>query len=91
MRSATGSPVLDDEPVWRPEELDAGEMCNSSSIIAWLIAGAGLATDAAPAGARARAGLGRRRTARQRAELRGPRGTIAAAAEAQRDVTPTPM
>ena len=33
-------------PVWGRDELRAGEMWNSNSVIAWLIAGAGLPTDA---------------------------------------------
>jgi hypothetical protein len=33
-------------PVWGRDELHAGEMWNSNSLIAWLIATAGLATDA---------------------------------------------
>jgi hypothetical protein len=33
-------------PVWGRDELRAGEMWNSNSVIAWLIAGAGLSTDA---------------------------------------------
>jgi len=32
-------------PVWGRDELDAGEMWNSNSVIAWLIATAGLPTD----------------------------------------------
>jgi hypothetical protein len=32
-------------PVWGRDELDAGEMWNSNSLIAWLIASAGLSTD----------------------------------------------
>jgi len=32
-------------PVWGRDELRAGEMWNSNSVIAWLIAGAGLPTD----------------------------------------------
>jgi hypothetical protein len=32
-------------PVWGRDELKAGEMWNSNSVIAWLIASAGLATD----------------------------------------------
>jgi hypothetical protein len=48
--------------VWGRDELDAGEMWNSNSIIAWLIAGSGLSADSIhpPAGGRApgwRAGL----------------------------------
>jgi hypothetical protein len=49
-------------PVWGRDELGAGEMWNSNSVIAWLIARSGLAADAIspPAGGRApgwRAGL----------------------------------
>jgi hypothetical protein len=49
-------------PVWGRDELGAGEMWNSNSLIAWLIACCGLSTEAiyAPAGGRApgwRAGL----------------------------------
>jgi hypothetical protein len=33
-------------PVWGRDELDAGEMWNSNSMVAWLIAGARLPTDA---------------------------------------------
>ena len=42
-------------PVWGRDELDAGEMWNSNSVIAWLIATAGIATDALqpPTGGRA--------------------------------------
>ena len=42
-------------PVWGRDELVAGEMWNSNSLIAWLIARAGLATEAIqpPAGGRA--------------------------------------
>jgi hypothetical protein len=48
--------------VWGRDELGAGEMWNSNSIIAWLVAGSGLSTESihAPAGGRApgwRAGL----------------------------------
>ena len=48
--------------VWGRDELRAGEMWNSNSLVAWLIAGCGLSADAirAPAGGRApgwRAGL----------------------------------
>ena len=32
-------------PVWGRDELDAGEMWNSNSVIAWLVASAGLPTD----------------------------------------------
>jgi len=32
-------------PVWGRDELGAGEMWNSNSVIAWLIASAGLPTD----------------------------------------------
>ena len=32
-------------PVWGRDELKAGEMWNSNSLIAWLIAAAGLPTD----------------------------------------------
>jgi hypothetical protein len=32
-------------PVWRRDELDAGEMWNSNSVAAWLIATAGVSTD----------------------------------------------
>jgi hypothetical protein len=32
-------------PVWGRDELNAGEMWNSNSVIAWLIATAGLSTD----------------------------------------------
>jgi hypothetical protein len=34
--------------VWGRDELKAGEMWNSNSVIAWLIAGAGLSTDVGP-------------------------------------------
>ena len=48
--------------VWGRDELRAGEMWNSNSLVAWLLAGCGLSADAirAPAGGRApgwRAGL----------------------------------
>jgi hypothetical protein len=32
-------------PVWGRDELKAGEMWNSNSVIAWLIASAGLPTE----------------------------------------------
>jgi hypothetical protein len=73
-------------PVWGRDELRAGEMWNSNSMIAWLIAGAGLPTDALrpPPNGRAPgwdAGLevaGRRATAQQRpAEDRLPEPTAA--------------
>jgi hypothetical protein len=35
-------------PVWGRDELGAGEMWNSNSIVAWLLAGAGLAPEAIP-------------------------------------------
>jgi hypothetical protein len=42
-------------PVWGRDELGAGEMWNSNSVIAWLLARSGLPTDTihAPAGGRA--------------------------------------
>jgi hypothetical protein len=42
-------------PVWGRDELDAGEMWNSNSVIAWLIVTAGIAIDAVqpPTGGRA--------------------------------------
>jgi hypothetical protein len=42
-------------PVWGRDELNAGEMWNSNSVVAWLIASAGLSTRAPqpPAGGRA--------------------------------------
>jgi hypothetical protein len=42
-------------PVWGRDELKAGEMWNSNSVIAWTIAGAGVPTDALrpPPGGRA--------------------------------------
>lgn len=42
-------------PVWGRDELNAGEMWNCNSVIAWLIATAGIATDAVqpPTGGRA--------------------------------------
>jgi hypothetical protein len=51
-------------PVWGRDELGTGEMWNSNSVIAWLLARSGLPTDAihAPAGGRApgwQAGLAR--------------------------------
>jgi hypothetical protein len=48
---ATAAPV----PVWGRDELHAGEMWNSNSVIAWLIAATGLSTDQLrpPAGGRA--------------------------------------
>ena len=47
-------------PVWGRDELGAGEMWNSNSVISWLIAHSGLATESIqpPAGGRA-PGLGR--------------------------------
>ncbi len=45
-------------PVWGRDELHAGEMWNSNSVIAWLIASAGLPTERTPAaGPWARPGL----------------------------------
>ena len=35
-------------PVWGRDELGAGEMWNSNSIISWLIAGSGIATETIP-------------------------------------------
>ena len=59
-------------PVWGRDELETGEMWNSNSLTAWLIATAGLSPDRlrAPGGGRApgwRAGLevARRRGARE--------------------------
>ena len=42
-------------PVWGRDEFSAGEMWNSNSVIAWLLASAGISTDAVqpPAGGRA--------------------------------------
>jgi hypothetical protein len=42
-------------PVWGRDEIDAGEMWNSNSMIAWLIARAGMATEylSPPCGGRA--------------------------------------
>jgi hypothetical protein len=42
-------------PVWGRDELDAGEMWNSNSVIAWLLAGAGLPVESIepPLGGRA--------------------------------------
>ena len=42
-------------PVWGRDELKAGEMWNSNSMIAWLIASAGLTTDSAQPPPRGRA------------------------------------
>jgi hypothetical protein len=42
-------------PVWGRDELGAGEMWNSNSVIAWLLARAGLPTDAIPPPAGGRA------------------------------------
>ena len=47
---AVGSRLLDavasvPTPVWGRDELGAGEMWNSNSMVAWLIAGAGLPAD----------------------------------------------
>ena len=42
-------------PVWGRDELEAGEMWNSNSVIAWLIATAGLSTDLLRPPARGRA------------------------------------
>jgi hypothetical protein len=65
-------------PVWGRDELAAGEMWNSNSLVAWLIARAGLPTESIhpPAGGRApgwRAGLV---VARRRERTLGP-GSIA--------------
>jgi hypothetical protein len=75
-------------PVWGRDELGTGEMWNSNSVIAWLLARSGLPTDAihAPAGGRApgwQAGL---LTARRQQPARyGPRP---AAAMADSDLRP---
>jgi hypothetical protein len=42
-------------PVWGRDELKAGEMWNSNSVIAWLVASAGLSTDDLPPPHRGRA------------------------------------
>src|SRR4051812_12540944 len=42
-------------PVWGRDELETGDMWNSNSVIAWLIATAGLPTDALPPPPRGRA------------------------------------
>jgi hypothetical protein len=42
-------------PVWGRDELKAGEMWNSNSVIAWLIAASGLSTDRLRPPARGRA------------------------------------
>jgi hypothetical protein len=64
-------------PVWGRDELGAGEMWNSNSLIAWLIARCGISADSihAPAGGRApgwRAGLV---VARRRETLVATRGS----------------
>jgi hypothetical protein len=67
-------------PVWGRDELGTGEMWNSNSVIAWLLARSGLPTDAihAPAGGRApgwRAGLvtaRRQQPSGERARLASP-------------------
>jgi hypothetical protein len=69
-------------PVWGRDELRAGEMCNSNSLISWLIARSGIGVEKVhpPAGGRApgwRAGLvvARRAETRQiRSEARRSRG-----------------
>ena len=67
-------------PVWGRDELDAGEMWNSNSVIAWLLACSGLDTDGIqpPAGGRApgwEAGLVVARRERDHAKLSaGSRG-----------------
>ena len=65
--------------MWGRDELGAGEMWNSNSVIAWLIAGAGVWTDAVepPVGGRAPgwdAGLevARRTAARDREAVDAP-------------------
>ncbi len=56
-------------PVWGRDELGAGEMWNSNSLISWLLARSGVATEAAsPPPRRARAGLGRGARRRGRAQ-----------------------
>jgi hypothetical protein len=69
-------------PVWGRDELGAGEMWNSNSLIAWLIVGSGLPVDSIhpPAGGRAPgwdAGIvvARRGTTRRRAS-RAPRPAL---------------
>ena len=42
-------------PVWGRDELEAGEMWNSNSVIAWLVAGAGVPTELIAPPARGRA------------------------------------
>ena len=60
-------------PVWGRDELDAGEMWNSNSVIAWLVATAGLPADELePAAAGQGAGLEGR--SRGRAPLKAPEG-----------------
>ena len=63
-------------PVWGRDELGAGEMWNSNSIMAWVITRAGLDAEAIHPPARGRAPAGRRRhhrlpPARVRAPTRG--------------------
>jgi hypothetical protein len=81
-------------PVWGRDELQAGEMWNSNSVIAWLLARSGLDVDGVrpPAGGRApgwRAGLvvGRRREASGSRARRQPAesgGSVAASRAAGR-------
>ena len=74
-------------PVWGRDELHAGEMWNSNSVIAWVLARSGLDVDAVhpPAGGRApgwHAGLvvARRQQASDSAGRRQPAGTSASLA-----------
>jgi hypothetical protein len=69
-------------PVWGRDELGAGEMWNSNSVIAWLLARSGLPTDTihAPAGGRApgwQAGLITARRQQPRTVQLGPEAAMA--------------
>jgi hypothetical protein len=69
-------------PVWGRDELGAGEMWNSNSVIAWLLARSGLPTDTihAPAGGRApgwQAGLITARRQQPRTVQFGPEAAMA--------------
>jgi hypothetical protein len=69
-------------PVWGRDELGTGEMWNSNSVIAWLLARSGLPTDTihAPAGGRApgwQAGLITARRQQPRTVQLGPEAAMA--------------
>jgi hypothetical protein len=76
-------------PVWGRDEMQCGDMWNSNSVIAWLVATAGISTDAIepPVGGRApgwSAGLVRARRDRAAAAVDGPEPPPTATASAAR-------